>query len=186
MTNGNLGTHLCGFCSAETSADEPHTDECLKSRQQKGTSMRHNETKDQTIARLLDRHLTTATQHLTSKEYTANRADPTAVKVTQGWVTFLYDPWLTLDDPEANGHPEMGTTYAFNMTESWGAEITLWKVGELGLGSTYDQRIYVDGMFPEADELKELDKLLDGHFLKDQPDLDWIAAGYDEPANQNL
>ena len=30
---GNLGTHLCGFCAADTSANEPHTDECARTRQ---------------------------------------------------------------------------------------------------------------------------------------------------------
>ena len=32
FNNGNLGTHLCGFCAADTGRGEAHTQECIDSR----------------------------------------------------------------------------------------------------------------------------------------------------------
>lgn len=123
----------------------------------------------------LMRHLRSETSDWKETESFVNGADPSVIVTQQGFVRFLYDPFLPLDEDR---QPEMGTVWAVKITDAMGVtsiRLTSPDWAEIRCD------VYDDNSESEFDNVDWLiiDKLLDGKFSVNEPPADWLELEAD-------
>lgn len=119
----------------------------------------------QNYRKALLRHFDSELARLSSKDSTIDQADPTARRVTQGYVSFMYDPWAPKEQVALDGSPG-SQTYEIAVDSVWGDWVHLTRPGETEDVVSFFVERDPNLSHPDPEPLEMLNRLLDGAFGK--------------------